>query len=212
MSLTHPSFMQKNIVKLCALAIAGLLTSSAMATYITYETRHTNSGVNQADYQASWNAQTSAIGATNLNAFNNRYAPGSHYHSHLQVEFDANAAQNWIFEIAPDAGYGGALYMNNALVQHRATDLWWGYNWAANELLSSDGAQIITGTNILDVYWAEACCNGGQSGRFSIDGGQNWMALTVDNLNNMAVPEPGILLLLSSGLLGLALSRRKARI
>ncbi len=212
MSLTHPSFMQKNIVKLCTLAIAGLLSTSAMATYITYETRHTNAGVNQSDYRASWNAQTSPIGATNLGAFNNRYAPDSYRHSHLQVEFSANAAQNWIFEIAPDAGYGGALYMNNTLVQHRATDLWWGYNWAANELLSSAGADVFSGINVLDVYWAEACCNGGQSGRFSTNGGQDWMALTVDNLNNMAVPEPGMLLLLSSGILGLAVARRKTRV
>jgi hypothetical protein len=49
--------MQKNIIKICAVAIAGLFTSNAMATYITYETRHTDAGVNQSDYQASWNDQ-----------------------------------------------------------------------------------------------------------------------------------------------------------
>jgi hypothetical protein len=117
-----------------------------------------------------------------------------------------------MFEIAPDAGFGGALYMNDTLVQANASDLWWGFNWnAANEMLTSDGASFTLGTNVLDVYWAEGCCNGGQSGRFSIDGGQNWMNLSVDNLKSTAVPEPGMLLILSSGLLGLALARRKLR-
>lgn len=212
MSQRNPGFMQNNITKMCAIAAAGLITSNAMATYITYETRQTNAGVNQSDYQASWSAQTSTISTSGLGQFTNITAPGSNYHSHLQVAFDVNAAQNWMFEIAPDAGYGGALYMNDTLVQSLATDLWWGFNWnAASEMLASDGASFTLGTNILDVYWAEGCCNGGQSGRFSIDGGQNWMNLSVDNLNSTAVPEPGMLLILSSGLMGLALARRKLR-
>jgi hypothetical protein len=139
--------------------------------------------------------------------------PGSNYHSHLQVEFDANDTQNWIFQIAPDAGYGGALYMNNVLVQSNSTDLWWGFNWnAAGEMLASTGAQLMMGTNVLDLFWAEGCCNGGQSGRFSINGGQDWMSLSVDNLNSTSVPEPGILLLLSIGLFGYALAGRKQRV
>lgn len=212
MSQRNFDVMQNNIIKLCAIAVAGLITSNAMATYITYETRHTNAGVNTSDYRASWNLQTSAISTVDLGQFTNRTAPGSHFHSHLQVEFDVNAAQDWLFEIAPDAGYGGALYMNDALVQHRATDLWWGFNWnAANEMLVSTGAAFTLGTNVLDVYWAEACCNGGQSGRFSINGGQDWMTLSMDSLNSTAVPEPGMLLLLSGGILGLALARRRQR-
>jgi len=205
--------MQKNIIKICAVAIAGLFTSNAMATYITYETRHTDAGVNQSDYQASWNDQTSAISTSDLADFANMQTPGSNYHSHLQVEFDANDTQNWIFQIAPDAGYGGALYMNNVLVQSNSTDLWWGFNWnAAGEMLASTGAQLMMGTNVLDLFWAEGCCNGGQSGRFSINGGQDWMSLSVDNLNSTSVPEPGILLLLSIGLFGYALAGRKQRV
>lgn len=213
MSLPNLSFMQKTIVQIFAYAAMCIVSSNAMATYITYETRQTDSGINTSDYQASWNAQTSAISSGTLGTFANITAPGSDYHSHLQVMFEANSTQNWLFQIATDAGHGGALYMNNALVDHSATDLWWGYNWNnMSEMLVSTGALILTGTNVLDVYWAEGCCNGGQSGRFSIDGGQNWMALSTANLNSAAVPEPGMLMLFAGGLLGLALARRKQRI
>ncbi|MEM7081618.1 MAG: CCXG family PEP-CTERM protein [Pseudomonadota bacterium] len=199
----------RSAIKPLLIAVTALVSTSAMATLITYEVRHTNSGVNNTDYLASWNAQTSAITTIEIDSLTNIRAPGSHHHSHLRVEFNASALDNILFQIAPDAGFGGALYMNNTLVQQRATDLWWGYNWTrTGETLLSHGAALFDGTNVLDVYWAEACCNGGQSGRFSIDGGDTWMALSVDNLRAATVPEPGMLILFGTGLFGLVLARR----
>ena len=64
------------------------------------------------------------------------------------------------------------------------------------------------GTHTLDVYWAENCCNGYNSGRFSTDG-QTWQTLTVANLNAAAVSEPSIIALFGLGLVGLGLVSRK---
>ncbi|MFK8028668.1 MAG: CCXG family PEP-CTERM protein [Gammaproteobacteria bacterium] len=202
--------MHKNIVKMFAIAVAGLVASDALAAYITYETRHTNNGVNTSDYLASWNQQTSTVNTSSLPNFNSRRVGSRNSHSHLQVEFTTNLIQDLVFEFAPDAGLGGAIYVNNDLVQRRAADLWWGYNWnRTNEILSSNGTDFSMGTNVIDLYWAERCCDGRQSGRFSLNGGQDWMSLSVANLASMPVPEPGILVLIAGGMVGLGLARRR---
>ena len=109
-----------------------------------------------------------------------------------------------------DAGYGGALYVNDMLVDHTASDLWWGYQWnRGGELLEASGIDLTQGLNTIDVFWAEGCCNGRQSGRFTMDGGNGWLELSVDNLEAVSVPEPGTSALVALGLAGLAWSRRR---
>lgn len=192
------------------LVVGIMFASSAFASVITYETRKTNNGVNQADYQASWGNQTSSINTYNLNNFTNQRAPGGHFHSYLSVSFDASATNSWGFQLAPDAGFGGALYVNGTQVDTNSSDLWWGFNWNnTNELLGSTGLSLNDGTNTIEAYWAEACCNGGQSARFSADNGQTWKDLSTANLS-VDAPEPGVLALLGLGLLGTARLRRQS--
>ena len=202
----------------CALGLSfvlALVSLQASAALITYETRQTTSGVNQSDYQASWFNQGSSIVSQNLSAFTNVTAPSYNHHSHLQVNFEvgsAFASSDWAFQVAPDAGFGGSLFLNGVQLDIDSSDLWWGWNWNnINELLTATGVDVAEDSHQLDVYWAEGCCNGGQSARFSYDNGQSWLALSVDNLNAVAVdvPEPSGIALLGMGLLGLAYMRKR---
>lgn len=205
--------LNSTLTKGIALAALTCTSSTAMATFITYETRQTTREVNRADYLDSWSVQTSGITSRSLEAFDGVSGPGNNFHSRLTIEFEwLDATQDWVFQFAPDAGLGGAVYANDVLAQSDSSDLWWGFNWnRTGELLELTSDSLALGTNVLDLYWAERCCNGGQSGRFSVNGGQDWMALSVDNLESVAVPEPGMLSLMAGGLVGFGVSRRRRR-
>jgi hypothetical protein len=90
------------------------------------------------------------------------------------------------------------------------TDLWWSYNWNnSSEILSSAANILNFGHHFLEVFWAEGCCNGGNSARFSVNGG-DWKVLDVANLNSLEpVPVPAALWLFGSVLVGLMGMHRK---
>lgn len=187
----------------------------AQASLITYETRQITSGVNTADYRASWSAQTSAITSTSVPTLNGTF-PGNNSFVHLRIEFVVKPMANIQFQIAPDAGYGGALYLNGTRIEHEATDLWWAYNFGAtSELLQSGNGSYPASTYVLEGFWAEGCCNGSQAGRFSVNGGA-WQELSVANLDRLnsaaAVPEPGTLALFGLGLLGAGYAYRRRKV
>jgi hypothetical protein len=200
---------------LLAVSLGIFLSSTVSAAVMTYENRLTDAGVNKNDYLSSWNAQSSAINTQNLSSFSNLRAAGNNRHSHLSVSFDVSAekaGQDWLFQVAPDAGLGGAMYMDNALIDQDASNLWWGYSWnRTSEILGATVDQLMEGSYKLDVYWAENCCNGAQAARFSVDQGSTWMALSTDNLNAVGVPEPGSVALLGLGVVGLMAARRKQK-
>lgn len=197
-------------------AILGLAMATAaagvQASLLTYEVR----GISNAtfgDYRAGWSAQNSAISSSNPANFSGLFGANNSY-DHLRVNFSVGsvfAGGSLAFQLAPDAGYGGALYFDGVLLGTNATDLWWNGNWnALSELLVGNLSNVSSGNHTLDAYWAEGCCNGGQAGRFSVNGGA-WQSLSVANLDRLAVPEPGSLALFGLGIAGLVAGRRNSR-
>jgi hypothetical protein len=205
--------MEKFTAKLLSSALimsCALASATANASLITYDTRSITSST-FGNYQAGWSAQSSTVSTSTLGNFNGSVGGNTSY-DHLTVNFNvssAKAGSSAIFELAPDAGYGGALYLDGALLNANGTDLWWGGNWAnTSELLIGNVAHLGIGNHVLEAFWAEGCCNGAQGGQFSVNGG-SWQALSVSNLDRLAVPEPGSLALLGLGMAGLAWNRRR---
>lgn len=207
--MTQLPFKLRSTMLGLALATASI---AAQAALITYEVR----GISNAsfgDYRAGWSAQGSSIASTTPGNFSGLVGANNSY-DHLRVDFtvgSAVAGGALAFQLAPDAAYGGALYFDGVLLGANATDLWWGGNWnALSELLVGSVTNLSAGNHTLDAYWAEGCCNGGQAGRFSVNGGA-WQSLSVANLDRLAVPEPGSLALFGLGIAGLMAGRRARR-
>lgn len=187
-------------------AIAATLllgASHASSAVITLETRSIDSGFDSS-MEATFNNQSSAILTSSLDAFDQQYI-GNHSVAHLSVSFDSNSSGSWLFDMGLDAGYGAELYFNDTLLSKRTDDLWWRYDWNNSDVMSVS-ADTVFGGNTLDLFWAENCCNGYSEGRFSVDGGNSWMDLSVANLDQVTaeVSEPASFALIALGVLGLA--------
>ncbi|KZZ21026.1 hypothetical protein A3752_10015, partial [Oleiphilus sp. HI0081] len=163
-------------------------------------------GIDDTDFITSWTDQTSAINSLNISDFSGFFS-GNNTISHLSISLTSAISGSWGIEAGLDAGYGAALYVDGSLIENRTDDLWWQYNWNNSDVLSGT-AGISAGSHTIDLYWAENCCNGYSSGRFTTDGGSTWQSLSVANIDAATVSEPATLALFGLGLLGLAGVRR----
>lgn len=151
-------FKLRSTVLGLALATASI---AAQAALITYETR-TITNASFGDYRAGWSAQASSISSSTPGNFSGQ-AGGNNSYDHLRVNFNIGttfAGSALAFQLAPDAGYGGALYFDGVLLNTNATDLWWGGNWnALSELLAGSVSNLSVGNHTLDAYWPERAAN-----------------------------------------------------
>lgn len=204
--------MKRIAVVTLVLVSLTLGAASARAASITYDVRSIdNYSFPSPTYLAGWAAQSTPIASQSLSDFNG--SVGSNYgYDRLTVGFTVSAAHagsSVSFQLAPDAGYGGEVYLDGILLDQNTNDLWWGYDWAnTSELLIGNSGPLAQGSYVLQAFWAEGCCNGSQGGRFRLND-QDWESLTVANLNALAVPEPGSIAIFGLGLAGLIAVRRK---
>jgi len=195
--------------KILALLGASLLSANLSAAVITIETRGIDAAIDDTDFITSWNNQTSAISTSQVSDFN-MYNSGNNSFSHLSVDFSIASSGTFGFQAGLDGAYGGAFYLDGNLVENRTDDLWWSYNWNNADVMTSLSNNLSAGDHTLDVYWAEHCCSGSNSLRYSTDNGQTWGSMA-NAADPTEVPEPGTTLLLGLGLLGLTTTRKLAK-
>jgi hypothetical protein len=125
-----------------------------------------------------------------------------------QVTFTLSAASTVAFRLAPDFGFGGAVFLDNAAVAYRTNDMWWNYNWyyEAGIQTFQFASLLSAGSHTLLMYGQEDCCDGATAGEYSINGG-NFTPFT------STTPLPAALPLFATGLgfLGLVARRRRTR-
>jgi len=192
-----------------------LLSSNINAASIDIETMNFNRNTNGNDLESAWTSQSSTVNTHSISVFNS-YRPGRYSINRLTAQFSLGSAVTWGFEAGLDAHYGAEIYLDDGLIGDRVDDLWWSGNWANSDVLSALNNGLTAGEHTLELYWAEACCNGASSMRFTTDG-STWQSLSVENLATAssathAVPEPLSVWLMSAGLVILMLNRRKQQV
>lgn len=195
----------KNIKLVCLAMVFTCLNASA--TLITLETRVITNTVDSTDLLTSWANQNSAINSNVIDDLS-RFSIGRDTFAHLQIDLSlARDNANWTFDFGLDAAYGAAVYHNDAFVAERTDDLWWGYNWSNSDVFTVTIADLTRDSQVIDIYWAEACCNGASSIRFTNDANQV-VALSVANLDAASIPEPTSIALFGLAIMGLVARRR----
>jgi hypothetical protein len=193
------------------LVIAALaFTSTVSASLITLDSRSINAAIDDTDFASSWTNQTSSVTHTELDTFD-FYRSGNNTINLLTIDFDMASSGSWGFDLGLDAGYGAAFYLDDNLVSNRTDNLWWSYNWNNSDVMHVLDNTLASGKHTIELYWAENCCNGASSAKFTADG-INWQALSTDNIDAASsVPEPASLALFSLGLVGFSLARMKKK-
>jgi hypothetical protein len=196
-------------MKKTAAILAGLVFStSAFASMMTFDVRSLEFDPDtRPDYATAWDDHSSPVSSTPLAAFTG-IKSGNNSFSRLNVAFELGAVGSIAFQFGLDAGYGAQLFFDGTSLAKDTSDLWWSTNWAHPDVLEVEINPLVSGDHVLDLYWAENCCNGPSSGRFSVDGGSTWQALSTANLDAAKIPEPTSIAVLLAGLAGLGFARR----
>jgi len=182
--------------------------ANASATLITLETRDINQDFDKSDLLSSWDKSTAGV-ANSIDSFD-MFKSGNNSLTMLTIDFSISYDGLWSFESGLDAGYGAALFVDGKLVDNRTDNLWWGYNWNHSDVFKVEDIALSTGDHVIQLLWAENCCNGASSVRFTEKLGQE-RPLSVSDIDAASIPEPTSIALFGLAALGLMTRRKLAK-
>lgn len=178
-------------------------------TGITMEVRKSNyqvtGGDNAASLMAAFNSGN-LLCDVNIGLFTSVGGPqtcgtGSHNLSLLYGIDYVQSGATVLFELGADWGRGGIIMGADGGDILRSDDIWWANGWNHGDVIDFEISAV--GAGSFQLLGFEGCCSGGNSLRYSTDGGRTFSAVTV------TVPEPVPYTLMGLGLMGLILSRRR---
>jgi len=205
--------LNKKLTRILTGLISAFCLSANAATIDLQSTTYT--GSSPIDFTSTWNAlATPSTVPTSLAEFTG-VKTGNNKLNKLTASFDLMAGQSVDFRFGLDAGLGAEFYLDGVQAAKRSDDVWWSNNWNNSDVVTFSLAPLIANAStVLEIFWAERCCNGANSGQFSIDNGHTWMALSTQNLEQLSpVPLPAAAWLFGSALLafGGMRARQKAK-
>jgi hypothetical protein len=128
------------------------------------------------------------------------------------VDFSVTAAEAglWTFRTGVDFTYGGALFLDNAALAFRNTDMWWGQGYTAPAQFLQGTINLAAGNYTLTVFGLENCCDGTTQAQFKAANSTTFKTFSkTDGLTR--IPEPATLATIALGLGLMGASRRRKR-
>ncbi len=136
------------------------------------------------------------------------------YSMRVTTQFDLVDGGNYRFQAGADWGRGGGVILTNLsdgtrlLTDLTAEDVWWNRNWNNRDVFISE-FDLDPGRYALTWIGFEGCCAGETTVRYSFNGA-DFSDFTAQNFEqHVSVPEPGTLVLLTMGLVGFVILRRR---
>lgn len=117
------------------------------------------------------------------------------------ISIDLVSGGDTKIQFGPDWGRGG-VFFTDSHSEDFTGDRWWAYQWNNPAVIEVD---INEGARTVNFLGWEGCCAGGNSARFSTDGGESWDLFSVD----ATVSEPAAISLFGLGIALLARGRNE---
>jgi hypothetical protein len=191
-----------------------LLSSYANASLVTLQSLDINNTFDHSvNFKSYWDANAGTKSDPTLLEFETfeNIRTGGHHLNLLSIEFDLNSDALFSIFAGLDAHYGAEIYIQEELVYSEYANLWWNNNWEHMHVIELPNTMLSAGRNLVEVFWAESCCNGPNSVMFAFDNEEPlFLNLRVLNTEAAKVSAPKSLALMGLGLFGLiGLSNKK---
>ncbi len=184
-----------------------MVSQSSYASLISFDTKSLSGEQLTGDLQSSWLANSNKVRSRELEKFE-LIDIGRNTIGHLSIDFNLAKQGFWSFDFGLDAGYGAELFIDGNLLVDRSDNLWWTRNWQHSDVFSIDTYDFSIGAHTIDVFFAENCCDGLSTVRFTNHATQETSILSTDSLKSASVSEPKTVAIFALGALGFMLRRK----